>query len=99
MSHPRQDEIYGLAAAANVAFWSFLSERFLGRAWPGMAASVVAMTRATSGCSGPVVELFNLPGSVTAQVLNQGTPCCASCAVGAPCESECKDHKDQEASK
>lgn len=96
MSHPPSEQVLGVAAAANVAFWAYLSERLFGRAWPGIAASVAAMSSASTGCTGPLLELANLPGNITAQVLSTGG-CCASCAIGAPCEANCPTHAQTEA--
>ncbi len=62
-------ERLALAAAANVLFWSALSERILGRIWPGVALSITSMASAARGSSSPVFEIANLPGNVVAQVL------------------------------
>lgn len=64
-------ERLAIAAAANVVFWGAISERLAGRSWPGVAASVAAMTTAARGLKSPALELLNLPGNVAAQVLQQ----------------------------
>jgi hypothetical protein len=96
MTHPPTDQVLGAAAAANVAFWAYVSERLFGRAWPGIAASVAAMASASTGCGGVVLELVNLPGNITVQVLSS-TSCCGSCAIGAPCEHNCPTKPNSEA--
>jgi hypothetical protein len=98
MTPAPSQEVLGVAAAANVAFWAYLSDRFFGRAWPGIAASVAAMSSSTAGCGGTLLELVNLPGTITAQILSNGS-CCASCAVGAPCAASCPTKPETEAPK